>query len=157
MGSGTTMGSGSGSTMGSGGATSATGSEARAAAGRRSRKSQRVKKPARFGSLVGSAATDDGTDPATWLELGPDGTPVPTRPGVVTVEVRADVDLGEGFAGAADPTGVMRLLVDGTPRVVAYRVLGGQLDVIPGPGRFDSLDAFITWARSQYASGEGMR
>ena len=107
--------------------------------------------------VVGSAATDDGTDPATWLELGPDGTPVPTRPGVVTVEVRADVDLDEGFAGAADPTGVMRLLVDGTPRVVAYRVLGGQLDVIPGPGRFDSLDAFITWARSQYASGEGMR
>jgi len=43
--------------------------------------------------VLGSSGTDDGADPATWLELGPDGVPVPTRPGIVTVEGRTDVDL----------------------------------------------------------------
>ena len=99
----------------------------------------------------------DAADASTWLELGPRGTPVPTRPGVVATEVRADVDLGAGFAPPGATTGVMRLVVDGTSRVAAYRVIDGQLDVISGPGRFESLSAFITWARGQYASGEGMR
>ena len=108
--------------------------------------------------VVGSAGTDGGADPATWLELGPDGAaPVPTRPGVVPVEFRADVDLGVGFAPTGATTGVVRLMVDGESRMAAYRVIDGQLDVISGPGRFDSLAAFITWARGQYESGEGMR
>jgi hypothetical protein len=29
--------------------------------------------------------------------------------------------------------------------------------VIYGGGRFESLDAFVRWARQQYASGEGLR
>ena len=43
------------------------------------------------------------------------------------------------------------------PQYAAWRVVAGDLEVVPGPGSFDSLDAFISWARKQYASGEGMR
>ena len=73
------------------------------------------------------------------------------------MEVRDRVDLGDGFAQDGDRTGVARLQVAGWTEFVAWRVIAGDLDVVRGPGRFDSLDAFVEWARSQYASGEGMR
>ena len=41
------------------------------------------------------------------------------------------------------------------PSVLARLV--GELEVIAAPGSFDSMDAFVSWAREQYASGEGMR
>ncbi len=107
--------------------------------------------------LDGVRGSSGADDPSTWFELGPQDAPVPARPGVVPVEVRADVDLGDGFAPPDATTGAMRLLVDGRSRVAAYRVVDGRLEVISGPGRFESLSAFIVWARGQYASGEGMR
>jgi hypothetical protein len=108
--------------------------------------------------LNGVTAPTAGAPPApdTWLTLGPDGA-VEASAGNVLLEVRAHVDLGDGFAQGATRTGALRMLVGGVPQHAAYRVVDGRLDVIAGPGRFDSLDAFVAWARKQYASGEGMR
>lgn len=109
------------------------------------------------------AANDDGPDasvvetPDAWLTLGADGSIESATPFVAVMEVRDQVDLGGGFALDADRTGTARLQVSGTERFVAWRVVGGKLEVIVGPGSFDSMGAFLTWARQQYASGEGMR
>jgi hypothetical protein len=107
----------------------------------------------RNGVTPSSGDTSDGP----WLALTPDGEVEASHPGTVLVEVRTDVDLGAGFSTGADQTGVVRLVVDGRSEFAAYRVIGGQLEVIPGGGSFDSLDSFVDWARGQYASGEGMR
>lgn len=92
-----------------------------------------------------------------WLVLGPEGRILAANDRIEVVENRTDVDLGEVFARGTDRGGVARLLVDGTPAFVAYAVSDGALTVTPGGGTFASLDAFIDWARGQYASGEGMR
>ena len=107
----------------------------------------------------------DGVDPGTsprdspdqWLTLGPEGSIESASPFVAVMEVREGVALGDSFATGADRSGVARLQLAGTPEFVAWRVVGGQLEVIDGPGSFDSLDAFVRWARQQYSSGEGMR
>lgn len=101
----------------------------------------------------------EGTErlPDTWLQLGPDGQVVAGGPGVVLLANRADVDLGTSFGLGAERTGVARLAVDGVLEYVAYRVIDSRLEVIPGNGRFDTLQDFIAWARDQYASGEGLR
>ncbi len=116
-----------------------------------------VQSQATLDSANGVISSSGSADPQAWLRLTKDGEVESTRPGIVVVETRADVDLGEGFAQESDRTGAVRLLVDGESRVAAWRVLDGTLDVISGPGRFDSLSAFIGWARQQYASGQGMR
>jgi hypothetical protein len=95
--------------------------------------------------------------PDAWLTLGADGSIESATPFVAVMEVRDQVDLGGGFALDAERTGTVRLQVAGTARFVAWRVVGGELEVIAGPGSFDSMSAFIAWARQQYASGEGMR
>lgn len=95
--------------------------------------------------------------PDAWLALGADGSIESATPFVAVMEVRDQIDLGGGFALDADRTGTARLQVAGTARFVAWRVIGGELKVVAGPGSFDSMGAFITWARQQYASGEGMR
>lgn len=104
---------------------------------------------------------DPGTSPRNspdeWLTLGPEGSLESASPYVAVMEVREGVDLGDSFATGADRSGVARLRFAGTPEFVAWRVVEGQLEVIDGPGSFDSLDAFVSWARQQYASGEGMR
>jgi hypothetical protein len=107
------------------------------------------------------AANADSPDatvetPDTWLTLGADGSVVPATP-FVSVTVSREVDLGGGFALGADRTGVARLQVAGLPEFVAWRVVDDELEVIYGGGRFESLDAFVRWARQQYASGEGLR
>ena len=51
----------------------------------------------------------------------------------------------------------MRLQVDRPQQFAAYRVTDGVLDVVPARGSFDSMDAFVDWARVEYASGSGMR
>jgi hypothetical protein len=95
--------------------------------------------------------------PDEWLALGPDGQIRSSDSRVSVVELRDDVDLGDSFSAGADRTGVVRLRVDGEPVFAAYRLADGLLEVIPGGGRHNSLDAFVTWAREQYASGQGMR
>ena len=96
-----------------------------------------------------------GTDPSNWLRLQGDGGVVGAR-GVVVLEVAADPDLAD-FALGADRTGAVRVLVDERARFAAYRVINGELDVVAAPGSFDSMTAFLSWARQQYSSGEGMR
>ncbi|MBD3923560.1 hypothetical protein IEZ26_02930 [Nocardioides cavernae] len=104
---------------------------------------------------------DSGTSPRNspdeWLTLGPEGSLESASPYVAVMEVREGVDLGDSFATGADRSGVARLQFAGTPEYVAWRVVAGRLEVIDGPGSFGSLDAFVSWARQQYASGEGMR
>ena len=95
------------------------------------------------------------TDPSAWLRLQPDGKVVGAD-GTVLLEVDADPDLGT-FSLGADRSGAVRVLVDERARFAAYRVIDGDLEVIAAPGSFDSMTAFVSWAREQYASGEGMR
>jgi hypothetical protein len=105
----------------------------------------------------GSADTGASADPSSWLRLDPDGQVEAAGNGIEILEARVGVDLGDAFARPGDRTGAVRLLVGGRPEHVAYRVVDGRLEVIDGPGSFDSLDAFIAWARQQYASGTGLR
>ena len=95
------------------------------------------------------------TSDGPWLVLR-DGRVTGSRTGVVIVEEREGVDLGESFAAGATRTGAVRLVVDGRTEYAAYRVEGGRLDMVSG-GRFPSLSAFVDWARAQYASGQGLR
>lgn len=99
--------------------------------------------------------TTTETDPSRWLRLQPDGDVVAGK-GVVLLEVDADPDLG-GFGLGADRIGAVRVAVDGGTSFAAYRVVLGELEVVPAPGSFDSMDAFTSWAREQYTSGGGMR
>ena len=96
-----------------------------------------------------------GADPSNWLRLQGDGRVVGAS-GVVVLEVDADPDLAD-FALGADRTGAVRVLVDEQARFAAYRVIDGELEVIAAPGSFDSMTAFLGWAREQYSSGGGMR
>lgn len=95
--------------------------------------------------------------PDEWLALDPDGQVRSATDRVEVLEVRDGVVLGERFAAGSDRTGVVRLRVDGDAICAAYRLTGGVLEVIPGGGRYNSLDGFVAWARAQYASGQGLR
>jgi hypothetical protein len=105
----------------------------------------------------GVTPSSGDTSGQPWLVLDGSGNVATARPGVVISEQRAGVDLGESFGAGATETGVVRLVVDGRSEFAAYRVIDGTLDVIPAGGTFDSMAAFIDWARGQYSSGAGMR
>ncbi len=95
--------------------------------------------------------------PDEWLSLAPDGSVESATPFVAVMELREDVDLLGSFATGADRAGVVRLQIAGVPQYAAWRVVAGELEVVAAPGSFTSMDAFVGWAREQYASGEGMR
>lgn len=105
----------------------------------------------------GVTQSSGDTSGQPWLVLDGSGDVATARPGVVISEQRAGVDLGESFGAGATETGVVRLVVDGRSEFAAYRVIDGTLDVIPAGGTFESMAAFIDWARGQYSSGAGMR
>jgi hypothetical protein len=105
--------------------------------------------------VTGAPPTTTDTDPARWLRLQADGDVVAGKDAVL-LEVRATADLGD-FALGADQAAAVRVLVDEVARFAAYRVVDGSLEVVAAPGSFDSMSAFVDWARQQYASGEGMR
>ena len=122
------------------------------------------------GWLAGRVASQrviDGTaDPAgpsvlespdEWLSIGPDGGIESATPFVAVTEVREGADLVGSFATGSDRAGLARLQVTGMVQYVAWRVLAGDLEVVPAPGSFDSMTAFVAWAGEQYGSGEGMR
>jgi hypothetical protein len=73
-----------------------------------------------------------------------------------------DPQLGDSFAPPGTPTGaaVVRAAEDGVGYFVVWRVVDGELDVITTPPR-DVVGAtfqeLLTYARAQYASGEGLR
>ena len=95
--------------------------------------------------------------PDEWLSIGPDGSIESATPFVAVMEVREGADLVGSFATDSDRAGLARLQVTGMAQYVAWRVLAGDLEVVPAPGSFDSMTAFVGWAGEQYASGEGMR
>ncbi|MCY7399555.1 MAG: hypothetical protein LH477_01095 [Nocardioides sp.] len=105
----------------------------------------------------GVTSPSDQAVPDPWLRLDGAGQVAVAGDNVVLVEVRTQVDLGADFSRDTDRTGVVRLLVDGQPEFAAYRVTGPRLEVITPSSRFDSLSAFVAWARLQYGSGQGMR
>ncbi len=92
-----------------------------------------------------------------------------TRDGEVVASAGSEVlqrtdhpKLGSSFAPPGTPTGaaVVRAGEDGVGYFVVWRVLDGTLDVITTPPRDvvgASFDELLTYARAQYASGEGLR
>jgi len=73
-----------------------------------------------------------------------------------------DPQLGSRFAPPGTPTGAAVVQVDGGPLslFVVWRVIDGRLDVITTPPRDvvgATFDELLTYARAQYASGEGLR
>ncbi|MFC6287336.1 hypothetical protein ACFP3Q_08195 [Nocardioides sp. GCM10027113] len=95
------------------------------------------------------------------LRLDDTGRVVPTR-GTNVVDRTDDPRLGDSFAPAGTPTGaaVVTVAGDDVSYFVVWRVLDGRLDVITAPPA-DTVGAtfeqLLTYARSQYSSGEGLR
>ena len=95
------------------------------------------------------------------LRLTDQGTVV-ASPGSEILQRSDDPALGESFAPAGTPTGaaLVRAAEDGVAYFVVWRVVGGELDVLTTPpddvtgATFQEL---LSYARSQYASGEGLR
>ena len=76
---------------------------------------------------------------------------------VAVLEVSADA--GPGRLRRRAPTRRRRCACSWTTASAVRRLprRRRQLEVVAAPGSFDSMSAFLTWAREQYASGEGMR
>jgi hypothetical protein len=95
------------------------------------------------------------------FELDAEGRVVPTR-GTTVLDRTGDPRLGPGFAppGTATGAAVVTVAGDETSYFVVWRVIDGSLDVITTPpdevtgATFEEL---LTYARAQYASGEGLR
>ncbi len=99
-----------------------------------------------------------------WPEtvtLRPDGGVVAAA-GAEILQRTDDPQLGADFAPAGTPTGAAVVVVDGddTSYFVVWRVIDGELDVVVVPPQ-DVVGAtfaeLLSYARSQYASGEGLR
>ena len=73
-----------------------------------------------------------------------------------------DPRLGASFADPGAPTGAaqVRVTAEDQAYFVVWRVIGGKLDVITTPPRDvvgATFEELLSYARGQYASGEGMR
>ncbi len=94
-----------------------------------------------------------------YLGFAPDGSLVPTRPGVRILEQRHPIELKD-FALNNEPTGAALLQgLDGKRWYAVARELDGVVDIIPvpfGTGGED-LDAFLDYARQMYGGGVGLR
>jgi hypothetical protein len=106
------------------------------------------------------AATDGNGWPDT-LRLTDKGEVVASA-GSEILQRTDDPQLGDSFASPGTPTGaaLVRAAENGVGYFVVWRVVDGELDVITTPPR-DVVGAtfleLLTFARSQYASGEGLR
>ncbi len=86
---------------------------------------------------------------------------VPT-PGTTVHNRTDDPQLGDSFAEPGTPTGAAVVSVEGDEKsyFVVWRVVDGELDVITTPPNEVTGATFqqlLAYARSQYASGEGLR
>lgn len=111
-------------------------------------------------SQVGAAQPGADGWPET-VRLDGQGNVV-AAPGARIVQRTDDPDLGASFAAPGAPTGAALVTVPGddTSYFVVWRVVDGQLDVITTPPRDvvgATFEELLTYARSQYASGEGLR
>jgi hypothetical protein len=107
--------------------------------------------------LEAGAVPEGGQQP---MRLTEDGRVVPTAETQV-LQRTDDPRLGDGFAPAGATTGAAILRAgEDSSYFVVWRVVDGQLDVIPTPpgdtvgATFDEL---LNAARQRYASGEGLR
>lgn len=93
--------------------------------------------------------------------LDPDGQVVAAS-GAEIRQRTDDPQLGDDFAPPGTPTGAALVVVESSPPdyFVVWRVVDGELDVIVVPPQ-DVVGAtfqeLLAYARSQYASGEGLR
>ena len=95
------------------------------------------------------------------FELDGSGRVVPTS-GTEVFNRTDDPRLGPTFAPAGATTGAAVVTVKGDPNsyFVVWRVIDGTLDVITTPPRDvvgATFDELLSYARAQYASGEGLR
>jgi hypothetical protein len=117
-----------------------------------------------WASFADWVADQVGAAASGWprtLRLADDGRVVASR-GSEILQRTDDPRLGPSFAPPGTPTGaaLVRAAEDGVGYFVVWRVLDGELDVITTPPR-DVVGAswpeLLAYARSQYASGEGLR
>lgn len=95
------------------------------------------------------------------MELTADGRVVPTA-GTTVHNRTDDPQLGPDFAPAGATTGAAVVTVAGDPHsyFLVWRVIDGQLDVLTTPPNEvtgATFDELLSYARAQYASGEGLR
>ncbi len=95
------------------------------------------------------------------FEIDGSGRVVPT-PGTRVFNRTDDPRLGPTFAPPGATTGAAVVTVEGDPNsyFVVWRVIDGTLDVITTPPRDvvgATFEELLSFARSQYASGEGLR
>jgi hypothetical protein len=109
---------------------------------------------------VGAAVPgDDGWPETVRLD---DRDEVVAAAGARIVQRTDEPRLGESFASPGTRTGAAVVTVDGDERsyFVVWRVVDGELDVITTPPRDvvgATFEELLTYARAQYASGEGLR
>lgn len=99
---------------------------------------------------------DDGSADRAWVRLD-DRWRVRGLPGVQVLEQVSDPGLGDGFAAAGEPTAVAEVVRDGYTYFLAVRRLpDGTTEAIPyrRDDRITTLDAFLSYARDQYATNE---
>ena len=109
---------------------------------------------------VGTAVPGDDGWPDT-LRLTNNGEVVASK-GSEILQRTDDPQLGESFAPPGTPTGAAVVLAaeDGAGYFVVWRVIDGELDVITTPPRDvvgATFEQLLTYARGQYANGEGLR
>lgn len=104
-------------------------------------------------------ALNSGDETQHLVKFGANGALV-GLPGVTVVRQRADVDLGESFAGPGDKTAVAEVTFEGDTWFVPARRIGNEppefFPTAAIAGR-ETLDKFLDYAREQYANGEGLR
>jgi hypothetical protein len=117
-----------------------------------------------WASFADWVADQVGAAASGWpdtLRLTAEGAVV-ARKGSEILQRTDDPRLGSSFAPPGTPTGaaLVRAADDGVGYFVVWRVLDGRLDVITTPPR-DVVGAtwqeLLSYARGQYASGEGLR
>ena len=109
---------------------------------------------------VGTATGGNNGWPET-LRLSDRGTVVATA-GSKVLQRTDDPQLGASFADPGTPTGAALVQVAAKDQAyfVVWRVIDGKLDVITTPPRDvvgATFEELLTYARAQYASGEGLR
>lgn len=115
---------------------------------------------ASFEAWVSDQVAQTGSGWDETMRLTDDGEVVAV-PGATVLQRTDDPQLGETFAPPGATTGAAIVDLGGGPTYfVVWRVIDGELDVIPTPpgdvvgATFEEL---LTYARGQYASGEGLR
>lgn len=99
---------------------------------------------------------DGGENDRSWVTLDA-ASKVTAEPGVEVVAWRPDPGLGDNFAAPGEPTAVAEVVRDGFTYFLAVRRSpDGATEAIPyrKDATVATLDAFVSWARDQYATND---